>query len=134
MPPRRSEYRPNDPDENSLQTRLHGSRAVSNSHPTVKPLALMRWLCRLVTPPGGVILDPFAGSASTGCAALLEGFSFTGIEQDADYVVIGQARLRYWERVARRYHRLLAYRAAHPPERKSTLADPAQLSMFGEVA
>ena len=61
---------------------------MTNSHPTVKPLSLMRWLCRLVTPPGGVILDPFAGSGTTGCAAALEGFRFIGIEQDADYCEI----------------------------------------------
>lgn len=52
-----------------------------NVHPTVKSLALMRWLCRLITPPGGVVLDPFAGSGSTGVAALAEGFRFVGCEQ-----------------------------------------------------
>ena len=56
----------------------------------------MRWLCRLVTPPGGVILDPFAGSGSTGCAAMLEGFRFVGIEQDAEYCEIAARRIRYW--------------------------------------
>jgi DNA modification methylase len=69
---------------------------VSNSHPTVKPLALMRWLCRLVTPPGGVILDPFTGSGSTGCAAVLEGFRFLGIEQEAEYVAIAERRIAHW--------------------------------------
>jgi site-specific DNA-methyltransferase (adenine-specific) len=71
-------------------------RQSSNSHPTVKPLALMRWLCRLVTPPGGVILDPFAGSGSTGCAAVLEGFRFLGIEQEAEYVAIAERRITHW--------------------------------------
>jgi len=69
---------------------------VGNVHPTVKPLALMRWLCRLVTPPGGVILDPFTGSGSTGCAAVLEGFRFLGIEQEAEYVAIAERRIAHW--------------------------------------
>jgi DNA modification methylase len=64
-----------------------------NNHPTVKPLALMRYLCRLVTPPGGVVLDPFTGSGSTGVAAFKEGFSFIGIELNPEYVVIANARL-----------------------------------------
>ena len=64
-----------------------------NHHPTVKPTALMRYLCRLVTPPGGVVLDPFTGSGSTGKAAILEGFRFIGIERDAEYVQIARARI-----------------------------------------
>jgi site-specific DNA-methyltransferase (adenine-specific) len=53
----------------------------------------MRYLCRLITPPGGVVLDPFMGSGSTGKAALREGFRFIGIERDPDYVAIARARL-----------------------------------------
>jgi DNA modification methylase len=64
-----------------------------NHHPTVKPTDLMRYLCRLVTPPGGVVLDPFTGSGSTGKAAMLEGFRFVGIEREAEYVAIAQARI-----------------------------------------
>ena len=64
-----------------------------NPHPTVKPTALMRYLCRLITPPGGVILDPFCGSGSTGKAATLEGFDFIGIDTDADYLAIAEARI-----------------------------------------
>ena len=64
-----------------------------NHHPTVKPTALMRYLCRLVTPPGGVVLDPFMGSGSTGKAALLEGFQFIGIEREAEYLEIASARI-----------------------------------------
>ena len=56
----------------------------ANTHPTVKPTDLMRYLCRLVTPPGGVVLDPFTGSGSTGKAAMLEGFQFIGCELDQD--------------------------------------------------
>lgn len=64
-----------------------------NSHPTVKPTDLMRYLCRLVTPPNGVILDPFMGSGSTGKAAMLEGFNFVGIEREAEYLKIAEARI-----------------------------------------
>ena len=66
-----------------------------NTHPCVKPLTLMSWLCRLVTPPGGVVLDPFTGSGSTGCAALREGFRFIGVEREAEYIEIAQRRLDY---------------------------------------
>ncbi|MDF1720535.1 MAG: DNA methyltransferase [Minwuia sp.] len=65
----------------------------ANIHPTVKPTALMQWLCRLITPPGGVVLDPFMGSGSTGRGAVMEGFRFTGIEQDAHYAAIARARI-----------------------------------------
>lgn len=65
----------------------------ANTHPTVKPTELMRYLCRLVTPPGGSVLDPFMGSGSTGRGAVLEGFSFLGIEQDAGYWEIAKARV-----------------------------------------
>ncbi len=64
-----------------------------NHHPTVKPTELMRYLCRLITPPGGTILDPFTGSGSTGKAAILEGFNFIGIELDPDYIKIAEARI-----------------------------------------
>jgi site-specific DNA-methyltransferase (adenine-specific) len=67
--------------------------AARNHHPTVKPTALMRYLCRLVTPPGGVVLDPFTGSGSTGKGAVLEGFRFIGIEREAEYVEIAKARI-----------------------------------------
>jgi len=64
-----------------------------NNHPTVKPTELMRYLCRLVTPKGGIVLDPFMGSGSTGKAAILEGFHFVGIELDPDYFEIACARI-----------------------------------------
>ena len=69
--------------------------ATANHHPTVKPTDLMRYLCRLITPLGGIILDPFTGSGSTGKAAILEGFRFHGIEQDPDYVQIARARIGF---------------------------------------
>lgn len=65
----------------------------ANNHPTVKPTDLMAYLCRLVTPPGGVILDPFMGSGSTGKAAMREGFRFIGIEREAEYTAIARARI-----------------------------------------
>lgn len=76
----------------SVAERTHGGR-VDNAHPTVKPLALMRYLVRLVTPPGGVVLDPFAGSGTTILAAVLEGFSAVGIEREAEYCEIIRQRM-----------------------------------------
>jgi len=68
-------------------------RGEGNSHPTVKPTELMRYLCRLVTPCGGVVLDPYMGSGSTGKAAVLEGFRFIGIEREAEYLEIARGRI-----------------------------------------
>jgi len=68
-------------------------RETGNLHPTVKPTDLMRYLCRLVTPANGLVLDPFMGSGSTGKAALLEGFRFVGIEREAEYINIARTRL-----------------------------------------
>ncbi|MFA1584733.1 DNA methyltransferase [Achromobacter ruhlandii] len=70
-------------------------RGVDNTHPTVKPTDLMRYLCRLVTPLGGVVLDPFMGSGSTGKAAILEGFRFVGCELQAEYIEIARARIQH---------------------------------------
>jgi site-specific DNA-methyltransferase (adenine-specific) len=71
-----------------------GSVTMSrNHHPTVKPTDLMRYLCRLVTPPDGLVLDPFTGSGSTGKAAILEGFRFVGCELSAEYIEIARARI-----------------------------------------
>lgn len=66
-----------------------------NHHPCVKPVSLMRWLVRLVTPPGGLVLDPFAGSGTTGMAAALEDFDFLGIEMDEDYAEIARRRIAH---------------------------------------
>ena len=66
-----------------------------NTHPTVKPTSLMRWLVRLVCPPGGIVLDPFIGSGSTGKAALLEGFRFAGIELLERHAEIARARISW---------------------------------------
>ena len=72
---------------------ISGNAGSPASHPTVKPTDLMRYLCRLVTPPRGVVLDPFAGSGSTGKAAVMEGFGFIGIEREAEYVEIARERI-----------------------------------------
>jgi site-specific DNA-methyltransferase (adenine-specific) len=66
---------------------------VRNAHPTIKSVSLMRWLTRLITPPGGTVLDCFAGSGSTGMACLLEGFNFVGIEKEVEYLIYAQARI-----------------------------------------
>ncbi len=72
-------------------------RPRANVHPTVKPIALMRWLVRLTVPPGGLVLDPFAGSGSTGIATVLEGGrQFIGIEREPEYVQIARARIAHW--------------------------------------
>lgn len=71
------------------------SKPRANVHPTVKPVELMRWLVRLVTPSGGVVLDPFTGSGTTGVAATLEGFNFIGIEREPEYQAIATARIEH---------------------------------------
>jgi site-specific DNA-methyltransferase (adenine-specific) len=68
-------------------------KGATNVHPTVKSIALMGWLIRLVTPPGGVVLDPFLGSGTTGVAAVRGGFRFIGIEREAEYLAIARARI-----------------------------------------
>ncbi|MCY4635500.1 MAG: site-specific DNA-methyltransferase [Acidobacteria bacterium] len=69
------------------------ARELINDHETVKPVELMRWLVRLTTPPDALVLDPFAGSGSTGVACLLEERSFRGIEQDPKYAAIARVRI-----------------------------------------
>ena len=69
----------------------------ANNHPTVKPIELMKYLIKLVTPPNGHILDPFNGSGSTGCAAVELGYDYTGIELDPNYVEIANKRISHWE-------------------------------------
>jgi site-specific DNA-methyltransferase (adenine-specific) len=73
------------------------NRGGGNNHPTVKPIELMKYLIKLVTPYNGHILDPFNGSGSTGCAAVELGFDYTGIELDPNYVEIATKRISHWE-------------------------------------
>ncbi|WP_200840593.1 DNA-methyltransferase [Geminicoccus flavidas] len=94
-------------------------RNSQNHHPTVKPTDLMAYLCRLVTPPGGLVLDPFMGSGSTGKACMREGFRFVGIELSDEYLAIAQARIE---------HELAAATAAQ------AAAFNPQLGLFGEAA
>jgi hypothetical protein len=70
---------------------------IKNFHPTVKPVKLMQYLVRLVTPPNGKVLDPFCGSGTTGIACKIEGFEFVGMEQDPEYTKIAEARIKNWE-------------------------------------
>ncbi|APU92814.1 DNA methylase [Salmonella phage vB_SenS_Sasha] len=86
------------PDTDGLNSQRVGAGRTSgarNNHPTVKPTALMQWLVRLVTPPGGKVLDPFTGSGSTGKACAIEGFDFIGFEMDPHYCEIAKQRINY---------------------------------------
>ena len=76
-------------------TKTHRDTKRKNIHPTVKPVDLMRYLCRLITPPGGTVLDPFTGSGSTGKAAMYEGFNFVGVELMQDHIEIAEARIAF---------------------------------------
>ena len=105
-------------DENPGSFQSAGTdKTARNNHPTVKPTPLMAYLCRLVTPPGGTVLDPFMGSGSTGRGAILEGFRFIGIELDPDYLRIAAARIEH------------AVRESMERARKRE-ADARQLDMF----
>lgn len=106
-------------------------RAARNAHPTVKPIALMRWLVRLVTPPGGALLDPFNGSGSTGCAAVLEGFDYIGIDREPEYVSIAEARIKWWEQ----HPEGVDVEDGLKAERKrQKVAESGQDSLFGAAA
>lgn len=92
-----------------------------NVHPTVKSIDLMRWLCRLVTPPGGLVVDPFCGSGTTGMACKIEGFRFVGIEQSAQYADIARKRI-----AACRFGK------AEPLGSPKVKADKRQMGLFDE--
>lgn len=77
------------------ERRIGFSAERKNTHDTVKPISLMRWLVRLVTPPAGLVLDPFTGSGTTGVACIEEGFNFTGFELDPEYAQIALTRLQH---------------------------------------
>jgi site-specific DNA-methyltransferase (adenine-specific) len=74
---------------------LYDNNEKQNFHPTVKPLKLMRYLCKLITPKNGVILDPFMGSGTTGMSAILENFNFIGIEKEKEYFELSNQRIKY---------------------------------------
>ena len=81
---------------NYLEKKQNSGGEKGNNHPTVKPIELMKYLIKLITPPGGVVLDPFNGSGSTGCAAVELGFEYIGCELDPAYVEITNKRIAAW--------------------------------------
>ena len=97
LPERRESDRKRDDGVGGDNPRNRTNEAKQNFHPTVKPLALMRYLIKLVTPPGGTVLDPFLGSGSTAVAAILEGFEWIGCEMTEDYFPIIEARVEWAE-------------------------------------
>lgn len=78
---------------------LRGETKRQNNHPTVKPLSLMKWLTKLVSPPGCTVLDPFMGSGTTGIACVTHGLDFIGIEQQQEYLKIARQRINYWKQL-----------------------------------
>jgi DNA modification methylase len=82
---------------NYLEKKQNQAGNVGNNHPTVKPVELMKYLIKLITPPGGTVLDPFNGSGSTGMAAVELGFDYIGCELDPAYVSIAETRIRAWQ-------------------------------------
>lgn len=89
------------PVDDAGKQRNRFTKTAANTHPTVKPIALMEWLITLVTPPNGTVLDPFMGSGTTGIAAKRLGFSFIGIEREAEYMEIAKARIYATPRIKR---------------------------------
>jgi len=100
LEPQRHSDRQNAEGVGGDNPRNRTNEAKQNFHPTVKPTQLMRYLVKLVTPPGGTVLDPFTGSGSTGKAAILEGFRFIGCELTEDYIPIIEGRLKHAESLA----------------------------------
>jgi site-specific DNA-methyltransferase (adenine-specific) len=119
--------------------RNRGAAARTNSHPTVKSIALMRWLVRLITPPGGVVLDPFCGSGTTMLACIEEGVDAIGIEREAEYVEIIRRRvahaLKTPAKPTKRKPRAVAPVAPQPAPVAPTMNDMAsrQLGLFDGV-
>jgi len=117
--------------KSSSSERSAGLDGDRNIHPTCKPVSLMRWLVRLVTPPEGTCLDPFAGSGTTGAACVLEHFNFVGIDREAEYAAIARARIAWWAEHPDGMQ--LVERLDAERERKA-IADSGQLGLFGEAA
>jgi len=88
------------------QQAFSGATEKGNNHPTVKPIELMKYLIKLITPPGGIVLDPFNGSGSTGCAAVELGFEYIGCELDPAYVEIAKKRIEAWNKQDNTYEEL----------------------------
>jgi hypothetical protein len=100
-PPMYESHRANYENTKGIETPYAGTGRTGNenrnNHPTVKPIKLMQYLVRLITPPNGIVLDPFNGSGTTGIAAKLEGFNYVGLELDSEYCKISEARISAWE-------------------------------------
>ena len=96
-----SRHRSNYENTKGIETPYAGAGRTGNdnrnNHPTVKPVKLMQYLVRMITPPNGIVLDPFCGSGTTGIACKLEGFEFVGMEQDAEYCKIAEARINNYQ-------------------------------------
>ena len=90
------DFRPSYDQDGSTGTAYGRWGSALNTHPTVKPIALMSYLIKMVTPPGGTVLDPFMGSGSTGCAAVSNGFDFIGIEMEEHSFDVAKARMEHW--------------------------------------
>jgi site-specific DNA-methyltransferase (adenine-specific) len=90
-----------DPALKTFKEKRNQHAPDGNNHPTVKPIELMKYLIKLITPPGGTVLDPFNGSGSTGCAAVELGHTYIGCELDPAYVAIAQARIEAWYEATR---------------------------------
>lgn len=107
------------------------SNGRRNVHPTVKPVALMRWLCKLVTPPGGIVLDIYAGSGTTGIGAVLEGFRFVGIEGEAMCGGFGEERSPHVEIARARIRHRIGGTYDIKRDEPANDAAPRQGSLFG---
>lgn len=96
-PPMYESHRPNYENTKGVETPYAGAGRTGNenknNHPTVKPIKLMQYLIKMITPPNGIVLDPFCGSGTTGVACKIDGFQFVGLEQDPEYAKIAQARI-----------------------------------------
>jgi len=121
LPPKRESDRVLEDGVGGDNPRNRSNHARQNHHPCVKPTDLMRYLCRLVTPPGGIVLDPFMGSGSTGKGAVSEGFSFIGCELDPDYVEIARARIAH----------VGGAEEDAPIKQEAKQEGPVQLGLFG---
>ena len=122
-----SEARTQDPSRDPSSAgannpRNRGGLERTNHHPTVKPVELMRWLLRLVTPRGGTALDPFMGSGTTGCAAALEGIAFIGVEREPEYAELARQRIEWWTE-----HGEAAVAVAAAQEKRAAAAKSGQL-------
>jgi DNA modification methylase len=133
LPARRVAHMGHEHFESDQVTQRFVTQPQANIHPCVKPQLLMRWLCRLITPPHGIILDPFTGSGSTGVAAIAAGFQFIGVELDPEYAAIAHARIEYAlreaEKDARREKQLPMFEGEQP---KSACDLPAQSELWDD--